>query len=993
MRVSTRLTIFTALFVFHLLIAFAFAGFFAQEPQTSPSPSPSPEASPSVSPSPTPTRSPSPTPLPGAQNFHQWGSITVFNGLPSDSVRAIGQTSDGVMWFGTDNGLARFDGRRIEKFSLGGADADRVLALKTSPIGELWVGTRAGVFVYSDGSFQPVEGTNGLSITAMLVGPEVYVGTDDGHVLRVRHGESGAYFTEKVFAEPIRGANGSPLAITSIIEIDGKLFLGTSGRGVFVVKDGAVAEFAASPRPLFVNSLARSDTGELWFGTNAAKGVSGIFLADGTRATRIAAPTANVLSLEANDSGVWAGTERYGLFHIADSKLKKTYTFENTSGGLRSNNIFTLFTDREGVLWIGTNRGLSRFDRSGASQETVSDSPNSNFVRSLFYIQTKNGNAELKTLLAGTNRGLFDFNGKKWNEMQQFRGRSIYAIDTSAKNPDSIIVGTPEGIFDLVGSSLIKGDTRAISYYQGRLYAAVYGRGVFDISEPAKLIFANETVTSLGGNADKMWIGTANSGLFGFDKGGATLEISPEVLGSGAIWKIWQAGFQTPIWIAGQHGLFVLREKIPEKVIDAEDVRDVWVSDPDTNENVWAATTTRGLLHARRDKRFGWIVSSLGFEQGLPSEKAFAILPTRDGLLIATNRGVVTYKPGTVAPKLIPTRILSQRVHELSEIRSTIALDYPQNSLVVEVAGQSSRTFPEEFQYGFVLTDANGKEIDRRISNDEQYAPAELAPGEYTIESIAFNRDLLPSEPLAIRFSVAKAPFPWTASALGVLLAIAVLGLIWAIIEHRRIQQRNLELAAARLDLANEAERERRRIARDLHDQTLADLRNLMMLTDKTLPDNPEFRTEIEAVSSEIRRICEDLSPSVLENVGLIASLEFLLDSTIENRQFNAESNLEDRINLPMNVQLQIYRIAQEVLTNVKSHSDADHVEMSVEINADGQLKLRIDDNGTTFNPDAATAKGRGIANIKARASLVNAKVAWKESKGGGNRFAMSIKV
>jgi hypothetical protein len=66
-------------------------------------------------------------------------------------------------------------------------------------------------------------------------------------------------------------------------------------------------------------------------------------------------------------------------------------------------------------------------------------------------------------------------------------------------------------------------------------------------------------------------------------------------------------------------------------------------------------------------------------------------------LLIATNRGVVTYRPGTIGPKLIPVRILSQRVHELSEAKSSIPLEYPQNSLLVEVAGQSSRTFPKSF--------------------------------------------------------------------------------------------------------------------------------------------------------------------------------------------------------------------------------------------------------------------------------------------------------
>src|SRR5215203_3003546 len=100
---------FSAIAICLLLLIPAFTDFLAQNNQPSPSPSPSPQPSPSVSATPTPARMPSPTPLPGARNFHQWGSITVFNGLPSDTVRAITQTPDGVMWFGTDNGLARFD--------------------------------------------------------------------------------------------------------------------------------------------------------------------------------------------------------------------------------------------------------------------------------------------------------------------------------------------------------------------------------------------------------------------------------------------------------------------------------------------------------------------------------------------------------------------------------------------------------------------------------------------------------------------------------------------------------------------------------------------------------------------------------------------------------------------------------------------------------------------------------------------------------------------
>ncbi|MEO7674855.1 MAG: two-component regulator propeller domain-containing protein, partial [Pyrinomonadaceae bacterium] len=379
----------------------ALANFIAQNSQ--PSPTPSLQPSPTASATPSPARSPSPTPMPGAQNFHQWGSVTLFNGLPSDSVRAISQTLDGVMWFGTDNGLARFDGRRIQNFSPGGANANRVLALKTALTGELWIGTQAGAFVYSENRFQPVEGTQTVGITAILLSHEVFLGTDTGLVLRSKHDERGTLTAEPVFPDPVRADDGNPLNITSLVEIDGKLLAGTPGRGVFVVKDGTIAEFPTAPRPIFVNSLAKSETGKLWLGTDAAKGVSGIYVVEsGSRSIRVAAPTANVRALEANDGGVWAGTERYGLFHIAGSKLTKTYTFENTSGGLRSDTIFTLFTDREGVVWIGTNRGVSRFDRLGPFQQTVSDSPNGNFIRTIYQAP-----GEFGLLYAGSNRGLF----------------------------------------------------------------------------------------------------------------------------------------------------------------------------------------------------------------------------------------------------------------------------------------------------------------------------------------------------------------------------------------------------------------------------------------------------------------------------------------------------------------------------------------------------------------------------------------------------------
>jgi ligand-binding sensor domain-containing protein len=150
--------------------------------------------------------------------------------------------------------------------------------------------------------------------------------------------------------------------------------------------------------------------------------MGGIYLIkNDSHITRIAAPTANILATEAAEDGAWGGSERYGLFRVNASNAAESLTFENTSGGLRSNSIYSIFTDREGVVWIGTNRGVSRYDPVGPFQQQVSDSPNGNFIRTLFQF---GGTATF----AGSNRGLFSYDGKSWNRVPGFEEKVVYAI-------------------------------------------------------------------------------------------------------------------------------------------------------------------------------------------------------------------------------------------------------------------------------------------------------------------------------------------------------------------------------------------------------------------------------------------------------------------------------------------------------------------------------------------------------------------------------------
>jgi signal transduction histidine kinase len=443
-------------------------------------------------------------------------------------------------------------------------------------------------------------------------------------------------------------------------------------------------------------------------------------------------------------------------------------------------------------------------------------------------------------------------------------------------------------------------------------------------------------------------------------------------------------------------------------------------------------------LRVKIDKQLGVLVSRLDAEQGLASSYVFALLRVSDGagaggeaaeersaagarggaggegtLLVGTTRGLVRYRPGATPPSLVAVRVLSRRLHTASE--SGIGLPYPQNSLALDVAAQSSRTFPEQFTYAFVLRDPRGRELRRKLSGEAQFLMENLPPGRYSVEARAFTKDLVASAPLRFEFTVGRAPFPRTTVLLASLLALALVALAWGAWQNREmaratteLAEANRQLAGARLNLANEAERERRRIARDLHDQTLADLRSLMLLTDQ-LPaktggqretvDPAAFRGEIESISTEIRRICEDLSPSALDNVGLAAALEWALSNAAAHchanerfeYSFQADEDLDERLSVAPGVRMQIYRIAQETITNVCRHAAARRVTLSVSLSREGELLLALEDDGRAdFDPHERRARrGRGLAGIRDRASLIEAEVFWERRAGGGTRFTL----
>ena len=953
------------------------------------------------------------------------------------------------MWFGTEAGLAKFDGRRTQTINDPALPAGRVLALQTDHDGAMWVGTEAGAARFHNGSFVKVNETSGQTISSIVTPQQglALMTTEQGRLFETRvktvatteneeRVTRTVLETRELLNQPLQSADRDrpgPLPITSLNWSNDRLLIGTLSRGVLEVRNGEAAPVQMRPMVYFVNALERDKDGKLWLGVRAKKEEPAALNGYAPSVLkRTETPTGPVLALKSIGDEVWIGTDGRGVFRVSPSRTQRL-TFDGTAGGLRSDHVYAIFPDREGVIWFGTDRGVCRFDPQAPRVESVGNG-DSNFVRTLY--QSINGR-----VMAGTNRGLFIYDSEtgSWKNMPGMGTNIIYAI--AEDETTRLLVASVSGfyaaprqpvkfeeqVFTRLESGSINADgvgsVRAITEFRGDTYYAIFGRGVERLgSGRGSLAWPNgvarDAISLLADGEERLLIGTAGDGVLVSD--GKTVREEPLFAAlKGHVIRSMTRMTTGVLWFGTANGVFACApQQACNLAVPNVDARVVFPALDDKVSEIWCGTRGNGLLRIRLDPLFGPVVNQLDSEQGLPSQNVFAVLPLRtpdsnsQSLLIATNRGVARYVPGNVAPTLSVTRILSKRVHAPSELQAGLDLEYPQNSLLLDVTAISSRTFPEQFQYAFALDDGSGKQVRQKLSRESQFTMEGLKPGKYTVTARAFTKDLVASEPLKFSFTVARAPFPWTSTALAILLALALLALLWAILERRRIVatsaalvEANRDLADARLNLANEAERERRRIARDLHDQTLADLRHLALLTDQIKPNGDSagkqttaLRGEIESISQEVRRICEDLSPSVLQNVGFAAALEFALshavqDAPIEKRfeyEFHCDEAIEEHSQLQPSVQMQIYRIVQEAVNNIWRHAAATEVKMFVETSAAGDFALRIEDNGRAFDSrNNNNSEGRGLANMKARAGLIDASISWEPHENGGTVFTL----
>jgi two-component system, NarL family, sensor histidine kinase DevS len=195
-------------------------------------------------------------------------------------------------------------------------------------------------------------------------------------------------------------------------------------------------------------------------------------------------------------------------------------------------------------------------------------------------------------------------------------------------------------------------------------------------------------------------------------------------------------------------------------------------------------------------------------------------------------------------------------------------------------------------------------------------------------------------------------------------------------------------------------ELERRRLARELHDETGQALASILLglkaLDEKT--DDAGARTSIEelrelvvATLQDVRRLAVELRPSALDDFGLVAALERLADSFAEQSGISVDfqAALADE-RLPDEAETALYRIVQESLTNVVKHAQARRVSILL-TRADGVVKAVVEDDGRGFDPERATDSGYGLIGMRERLALLGGRLEIESARDAGTTVAAEV--
>ncbi len=521
--------------------------------------------------------------------------------LPQNTIHTALQTRDGYLWFGTYEGLVRFDGVRFVVFDAARSKDLRgtsVVHLAEDAQGRLWIATNGGLTVLENARFQTYTTAHGLPsdvVTAVLPHRDgsLLVGTDRG-LCRFLGGR----------CSPVPAAGPQPAGV-KVLVADGEdlIWVGTD-RGLFRWSGARFTQLTTAdglPSNL-CRAVLRSRDGTLWVATSA-----GLWRQkDGdTRVLTVAdgLPDSFVAALwEDRDGSLWIGTEGGGLTRLAGGRFS-TYSERE---GLIHNYVRCVYEDREGNLWVGTNGGLNQLRDSKVATYTTREGLAADFARVV--LEDSQGNVWVGT----DGGGLCRFHAGEFTCLGTADGLPSASVRALGEGRDGVLwVGTRGGLGRLSGSTFTNLSTR--DGLSSNLVRAV-----------------------LEDRKGVVWVGTEGGGLNRIQDGRIETFSVADGLPSNDVRAIHE-GREGELWI-GTYGGLVRWEAGVQAVLRTtgglpNDI--VFAVTEDRRGNLWVGTDG-GLALVEPSH-----ITAFTIDDGLHDNKVFQILEDEAGFLwMSSNRGI-----------------------------------------------------------------------------------------------------------------------------------------------------------------------------------------------------------------------------------------------------------------------------------------------------------------------------------------------------------------
>lgn len=953
------------------------------------------------------------------------------DGLPQNAVTSVIQTRDGYLWIGTYNGLARFDGVRFVTFNPANAPelpSSRITCLFEAKDGTLWIGDEAGrVTRLSGGVFQSVPlKTNALARISHIgqdTEGDIWLANNSGRLLRVRDG---------TILDPETG------------NLKGWVDFIHNPKGMlWILCDGRVSELRKGklePLPLKVGAentyilgvgADRKDGLWIWADDRLGNWRQGKWV-EARRVSGMAGVPAKLIEL--GNGAVAAATSDRGVIL---SSAKQPPISLNRAHGFPSDWTTGVSEDREGNLWMGTGgAGLVMVRESNLTTLTSPDKWQGRAVLSVLAEQDGG-------LWIGTEgAGLYHLKGDVWRNFSAREGLDNPYIWSVAEAGGTLWAGSwSGGLYKRQGDRFERArgteqfvPVTALLPVGGRELLAGTGDGLMRHAIMGELSryetnpnqSRNHVRCIVTNDAGAIWFGTSGNGLFELSRGNLRHFAKSNGLASDFIQCLRWDG--DALWIGtADAGLSRLKgdlfsvinlsNGVPDNVIcDIEDdgMGFFWFS---SFNGIFRISKTE--LNACAERKIPSVTSiAYGISDGMPTLECSGGFQPAGGklldgrLLFPTSRGLVLVDPHRVktndlAPPVVIEELLVDGVTTM-----------PRN------AGSELAISPGWHQFEFLYTALSFVAPEQvrfkcRLEGlDPEWKPAEakrsvtynyLPPGSYRFRVIASNNNGVWNETGAtLAFRVT--PYFWQTAwfhtmSVTVLVLIASSSVWYA-------TRRRMRLKLERLERHRALERERTRIAKDIHDDLGASLTRISLLSQSVQRAggaSTDSLQELEGIQETARRTVRALD----EIVWAVDPQHDTFDSLVSylaklTQDMALAAGIGCRLEFPdqfperpitAEFRHNLFLAVKEAINNVVKHSSASEMRLSLEVTPE-ELILKVEDNGRGFTPAAALEPKSvgprriprsGLANMRFRLKEIGGNCEISGTPGKGTRVVFRI--